>query len=130
MAVALVQTKKSVLIIDDEPSLLQILAARLRYAGYEVYTAHNGAEGLKKAQAVSPNLILLDIMMPDMDGFAVLLRLKKNRRTRSAPVVMLTSRSETETIDRAVNMGAEDYIVKPFTPAVLMDKINRLLGKR
>lgn len=127
---AITQIKKTILIIDDEVSLLQILAARLKYAGYDVITAHNGSEGLNKAQVVSPNLILLDIMMPDMDGYSVLLQLKKNRKTRSAPVVMLTSVSESDAIDRAVNMGAVDYIVKPFTPAVLLDKVSRVISRR
>jgi DNA-binding response OmpR family regulator len=124
------QTKKRILIIDDEQDLLSILATRLNYAGYEVYTAHNGAEGLNKAQLAAPHLILLDIMMPDMDGYTVLLKLKKNRKTRPYLVVMLTSKSELECIDRAMNLGAVDYIVKPFNPAVLLEKIGRALGKR
>ena len=122
--------KKKVLVIDDELSLLQILSARLAFAGYDVYTAHNGTEGLAKAKLVSPNLILLDIRMPDMDGYNVLLNLKKNRRTRGTSVMMLTSSSESESIERAMNMGAVDYIVKPFSPSVLVDKVNRAMGRR
>lgn len=129
-AVARLQSRKKILIIDDEVSLLQILAARLQFAGFDVYTAHNGTEGLKKAELVSPSLILLDIMMPDIDGYTVLLNLKKNRRTRGSSVVMITSNTESEAIDRAINMGAVDYIVKPFNPAVLMEKVNRAVGKR
>ena len=127
---ARLQSKKKILIIDDEVSLLQILASRLQFAGYDVYTAHNGTEGLKKAELVSPSLILLDIMMPDVDGYAVLLNLKKNRRTRGSHVVMITSNTDPEAIDRAINMGAVDYIVKPFNPAVLMEKVNRVVGGR
>lgn len=124
------KSKKKILVIDDEKSLLQILSARLDYAGFETQTAPSGAEGLKKAETFSPNLILLDLMMPPPDGFSVLMRLKENKKTRGAHVIMLTSNGETENINRAISMGAEDYVVKPFNPPVLMDKIHRALGIR
>ena len=122
--------KKKILVIDDEENLLRILDARLQFAGYEVYTAHNGTEGLKKAALTTPHLVLLDIMMPDIDGFNVLLQLKKNRKTRTSAVLMLTSKSEPEAIDRAINMGAVDYIVKPFTVGILLEKIGRAIGRK
>lgn len=123
-------TKKRVLVIDDEEHLLRILSDRLQFAGYEVYTAHNGTEGLKKAELTSPHLVLLDIMMPGIDGYSVLLQLKRNRKTRSASVLMLTSNNDSDAIDRAINLGAEDYIVKPFTVNVLLDKISRAVTRK
>jgi DNA-binding response OmpR family regulator len=122
--------KKRILVIDDEEHLLRILGDRLQFAGYDVYTAHNGTEGLKKADLAHPHLVLLDIMMPDLDGYSVLLQLKKNRKTRSAAVLMLTSNTENEAIDRAMNMGAVDYIVKPFAVNVLLDKIDRAISRK
>jgi DNA-binding response OmpR family regulator len=123
-------SKKRILVIDDEENLLRIVGDRLQFAGYDVYTAHNGTEGLKKAGLTNPHLILLDIMMPDIDGFNVLLQLKKNRKTRSSAVMMLTSKNEDDAIDRAINMGAVDYIVKPFTVNVLLDKISRAISRK
>ena len=122
--------KKRILVIDDEETLLRILGDRLQFAGYDVYTAHNGTEGLKKAGMTTPHLILLDIVMPDIDGYNVLLQLKKNRKTRSSPVLMLTSKNEEDAIDRAINMGAVDYIVKPFTVSVLLDKIDKAISRK
>lgn len=122
--------KKKILVIDDEVALLSILSARLDFAGYETQTAKDGSDGLEKAVKFTPHLILLDLMMPAPDGFSVLTKLKENRKTRGSRVIMLTSNGETENINRAMTMGAIDYIVKPFNPVILMDKINRAMGAR
>jgi len=125
-----VKNRKKILIIDDETSLLQILSARLDFAGFDTETADGGTDGLNKAASFNPHLILLDVKMPEIDGFSVLMKLKENRRTRSSHVIMLTSNGETESINRAINMGAVDYVVKPFSPNILLEKINRALGTR
>jgi two-component system, OmpR family, alkaline phosphatase synthesis response regulator PhoP len=122
--------KKKILVVDDEPTLISILSARLNFAGYEVLTASNGVQALEMAAKHSPHLVLLDIMMPEMDGFSVLIKMKENKKTRSIVIVMLTSKNETETIEKALQLGAVDYIVKPFNPGVLLDKLKKLLGKR
>lgn len=122
--------KKKILVIDDEAGLLSILSARLDFAGYETQTAKDGSDGLQKAEKFAPHLILLDLMMPPPDGFSVLTKLKENRKTRGSRVIMLTSDGEAESINRAMTMGAVDYIVKPFNPVILMDKISRAMGAR
>ena len=122
--------KKKILVVDDEPSLLSIVSARLNFAGYECLIADSGPKAIEIARQQNPQLILLDIMMPEMDGFTVLLKLKEDRKTRSIIIMMLTSKSETETIEKALQLGAADFIVKPFSPGILLDKIKKLITKR
>jgi two-component system, OmpR family, alkaline phosphatase synthesis response regulator PhoP len=119
--------KNKILVIDDEPSLLEIIKVRLEFSGFEVKTAKNGVEGLEIAKKWTPSLILLDIMMPEMDGFTVLVKLKETKATKSIIIVMLTSKGEVESIEKALNLGAVDYIVKPFTPINLVDKIKKAI---
>lgn len=114
-----------VLVIDDSKSEAALLKSMLSGWKYEVSTAPSGAEGLQKAEAEAPNLIFLDIVMPEMDGFEVLGRLKGMDKTKSMPVIMLTGQGEEAAVARAFELGAADYIVKPFTPNVLMEKIKK-----
>lgn len=122
--------KKKILVIDDEPSLLAIVSARLIHSGFDVITAKSALEGLEAAKKQNPNLILLDIMMPEMDGFTVITKLKTMRQTRTIIIVMLTSKGDAESIQKALNLGAVDYIVKPFSPIVLVDKIKKVFVKK
>ncbi|MEW5945612.1 MAG: response regulator [bacterium] len=119
--------KKKILIVDDEESLLSILSTRLKYAGFDVETAISGELALDMARAFAPHLVLLDIMMPGIDGFTVLSMLKNEKKTRSIVIVMLTSKGDQQAIERALSMGAVDYIVKPFNPARLVDKVKKAL---
>ena len=116
-----------VLIIDDSKSEVALLQSMLAGWKYEVITASAGAAGLQKAEAELPNLILLDIVMPEMDGFEVLGRLKSTPKTSAIPIIMLTSQGEEAAVTRAIELGAVDYIVKPFTPNVLMEKIKKVV---
>ncbi|MFQ5951840.1 MAG: response regulator [Candidatus Omnitrophota bacterium] len=116
-----------ILIIDDEPSVVKMVEFRLKKDGFDVITAQNGAEGLEKAKAESPDIILLDILMPEMDGHETLLRLKDSAETRSIPVIMLTAKGQIEDIERSSKEGAMDYISKPYDPVVLLSKIRKAL---
>ena len=107
---------KTILAIDDEPEVLDLIKEFLESQYYRVLTATSGPDGLKLLKKEKPHLILLDIRMPKMGGFEVLTELKKNPETASIPVVMLTARMETEMILEAKQLGAVDYIVKPFHP--------------
>ena len=112
--------KNTILIIDDDSELLAGLKDLLEGYDYSVVTAIDGAEGLFKLKTVAPNLSLLDISMPGMDGLEVLAKLKSNPDTSSIPVVMLTAIADTNTLWKAQEMGAVDYIVKPFKEGELL----------
>lgn len=118
---------KKVLIIDDEPHLVEILANRLKANRYRVVTAVTAHEGLELAGREKPDLILLDILMPDMDGYQVLRKLKEQSETKMIPVVMLTVKKWSEDIQKAMLGGAVDYLVKPFDPVILIQKIRKNL---
>ena len=118
---------QKILIIDDEPHLVEILANRLHSAGYEVVSAGSGEIGLEKARTEKPDLILLDVLMPDLDGYEVLRHLKGAVQTRSIPVMMLTVKKWSEDIQKSITGGAADYIVKPFHPAKLLERVKKVM---
>lgn len=120
-------TRKRILIVDDETELAYAIQIRLKQAGYEVLTAYDGFEGLEKARKENPDLILLDILMPGMDGYQMLRKLKENNQTKSIPVIMLTAKSQLEDVTQATNLGVEDYIVKPFDYLAMLGKIKKAL---
>jgi two-component system sensor histidine kinase/response regulator len=117
------ESKKKVLAIDDENDVLLIIRSALHAEGYEVVTANNGYDGLALAEDASPDLIILDIMMPEMDGFEVLEQLKENERTAHIPIVILTGVSSKDKIREALNKGIDYYIVKPFDYQDLVSKV-------
>lgn len=121
---------KRILTIDDEEDLTFFIKANLELTGeYEVTVARNGKEGIKAAIRNKPDLILLDIMMPHMDGYQVLDRLKKSRRTLSIPVIMLTAKGDDESKMKASSLYNEDYIVKPIQIDSLIAKIEEILKR-
>lgn len=105
---------KHILAIDDDTNLLKLIEAQLKNLDYKVITAINGEIGFKLAHEGNPDLILLDIMMPVMDGFEVLKQLQRNSLTKNIPVIMLTSKSQKEDVQAAMQMGVVDYIIKPY----------------
>lgn len=119
-----------ILIVDDEPNIVQTLQDRLEMNDYIVITAGNGKEGLDKALAEKPDIILLDVIMPVMDGHEMLERLRKTEEGCNIPVIMLTARSQTQDIARANSCGVEDYVVKPFDLSELLEKIERILENK
>ncbi|MBL7068350.1 MAG: response regulator [Candidatus Omnitrophica bacterium] len=118
---------KKVLVIDDEKDLLELLTTRLQGEGFEVTCAFNGKEGLDKAAEWKPDLILLDIMMPEMDGIQTLKVLKETSETRTIPVIMLTCKGETESIFKTEKLGSTDYIIKPFDSTELLSLVKRYI---
>lgn len=119
--------KGKILVVDDEVNITQILEFSIGAEGYEVISASNGEEAIDKARREQPDLIILDIMMPRIDGYEACRILKSNPLTKSIPVVLLTAKGRD--IDRRLGyeVGAADYIVKPFSPAKLIDRIHELL---
>src|SRR3989338_9624208 len=107
-------TKKRILAIDDEPDILEVLEKRLTLDGYEVVLAKDGKSGLEKALSQKPDLILLDVAMPDMDGFEVCKRLRSDPATAATPVLMLTARDTSTDEVLGLELGADDYITKPY----------------
>ena len=118
---------KKILVVDDEPYLAEMMANRLEANRYTVVTALSGRDALDQVAKVKPDLILLDILMPDMDGYQILRRLKEDPKTQSLPVIMLTVKKWSEDIKKAMETGAADYIVKPFNPAEVLKKIEGVL---
>ncbi len=119
---------KKILVVDDDQNLLKMVESRLQANGYAVITARDGQEGLEKAKAEMPNLILLDIIMPRMDGREALKKLRENDETKSIPVIMLTVKGEVDDIVQSlVHNGAIDYIVKPYVALDFLAKIKNAL---
>lgn len=121
--------KQKVLVIDDEPDAVELVAFNLKEAGFEVVTAGDGAEALKKARANLPDLILLDVMLPEVDGLEVCKILRRDPATAGIPVIMLTAKAAE--IDRilGLELGADDYITKPFSPRELVLRVKKMLQR-
>ncbi|MDD5136433.1 MAG: response regulator [Candidatus Omnitrophica bacterium] len=120
---------KKILIVDDEEGFRFFVKTNLEIRGdYEVASAPDGIEGLRLAGEYRPDLILLDILMPKMDGFKVLEELKGSEKTKSIPVIMLTARSSDDARLKALNLGSDGYVVKPFEMAELEEKIEQALN--
>lgn len=119
-------SKGKILVVDDEASIRQIVEARLKMAGYEVVTANDGQEALEQAMAEQPDLIVLDIMMPRIDGLQVCRELRKNMVT---PIIMLTAKGDVSDRITALELGADDYVVKPFSPRELEARIKAVLRR-
>lgn len=122
--------KARVLVVDDEPDLLSTIECRLKFCQCDVVTAANGKEGLDKAAAEKPDLILLDTNMPVMNGYEMLEQLRKNPDLKNIPVIMCTALCEAENIARASSYGILDYVTKPFDFADLMEKIENILKNK
>ncbi|XOV92972.1 MAG: response regulator [Bacteroidota bacterium] len=122
-------TKKKILIIEDQEDVRDNIAELLDLSNYEPITASNGKEGVKKALEIKPNLILCDIMMPEMDGYEVIYLLGKNPEVASIPFIFLTAKSEMSDFRKGMNLGADDYITKPFEEIELLNAIERRLEK-
>lgn len=117
-----------ILIIEDDRFLRELLVQRLLKEGYETQEAGDGQEGLKKAQEEKPDLILLDLILPQVDGFEVLRQIKENKETSSIPVIIFSNLGQSEDIDRGLKLGAIDYLIKArFTPGEIVEKIKTIL---
>jgi adenylate cyclase len=116
---------KKVLVIDDETDLLEALDTWLESHGYDVSTAKDGEEGLARARELRPNLVILDISMPKMDGFEVLSLIRANAQTATTPVIMLTAKGRTENIFQAEKLKAVDFLIKPFEAEELLTAVKK-----
>ncbi len=121
--------QKKILIVEDEESLLKLESILLTTKGYLVQGATTGLAALDAVAAEPPDLILLDIMLPGLDGFEVCQRIKQNPETRSIPVILLTAKKTPEDVARGEEVGADQYITKPFKSAMVMETIERFLSQ-
>lgn len=118
---------KKILIVDDEPQMVDMLSMRLETSGYDIITAADGQAGLDKARKEKPDLIILDLMLPKMDGYKVCGLLKKDARFARIPIVIFTAKAQKEDMDIGKEVGADAYITKPFDAQALTLKIAELL---
>jgi DNA-binding response OmpR family regulator len=121
--------KKKILIVEDEESLLKLESILLTSKGFDVRGVANGRAALESLQQDPPDLVLLDIMLPEMDGFQVCRNIKQNPQTRHIPVIMLTAKKTREDMERGREVGADCYITKPFKSAMVIETIQRYLAK-
>lgn len=119
--------KKKILIVEDEESLLKLESILLTSKGYEVHGVGDGQAALDALENIKPDLILLDIMLPEIDGFEVCRRIKTNDETKHIPVVMLTAKKSREDMARGEQVGADWYITKPFKSAMVIETIQRFI---
>lgn len=120
--------KSGVLVVEDDPELNELVGAYVQIAGYEYRAAGDGAAALRSARETHPSLIVLDIMLPDIDGFEVCKQLKNDEQTRSIPIVMLTALDREELRARGKSCGAVGYLTKPFDPDQLIEVIRKNAG--
>ncbi|MDT8441118.1 MAG: response regulator [Desulfuromonadales bacterium] len=121
-------TKKKILIVEDEESLLKLESILLKSKGYDVQGVADGQAALDAVQSMKPDLVLLDIMLPEIDGFEVCRRIKADEATRHIPVIMLTAKKGREDMARGEQVGADWYITKPFKSAMVIETIQRFLS--
>ncbi|HVM33742.1 MAG TPA: response regulator [Actinomycetota bacterium] len=119
---------KRILVCDDDPLILRLLQVNLELDGYEVLSARHGAEAVELAAAERPDLVILDIMMPKMNGYEACDALKERDETKDIPVVFLSAKAQQSDVERGKACGVSDYVTKPFDPEELLDVIQRLTG--
>ncbi|MDO8752518.1 MAG: response regulator [Anaerolineales bacterium] len=120
--------KAKVLIVDDEPNNVDFLEQALEDSGYQLITATNGQEALNKIQSEQPDLVLLDLAMPIMDGFAVLERVKADQSLRDIPIIIISAEHDSKSVVRGIKQGAEDYLTKPVNVGLLVKKVKEYMG--
>jgi DNA-binding response OmpR family regulator len=118
---------KKVLVVDDHPDAINILTIILQQGGYDTVTAKDGIEALQKIHDESPDLVLLDVMMPKMDGYEVCREVKANPETKQIPIIMLSAKTDTASKEKGYQLGAADYVVKPINPSEILNKVKEYL---
>ena len=116
----------SILSVDDERDVTDLLRFHLTRAGYEVFTASSGREAIETIRCHRPDLVLLDLMLPDIDGFGVCEILRRNSATATIPIIILSAWATTDARNVGIDLGALDYVTKPFSPHDLVERVNRL----
>jgi DNA-binding response OmpR family regulator len=120
---------RKILLVDDSETVLQMEQMILAKSSYELILARDGEEGVAKALTTQPDLILMDVVMPKMNGFEAVKQLRENGQTRSVPIVMVTSKAEAESMETGYQTGCSDYIIKPIDRLELVTKVKNLLGE-
>lgn len=119
-----------ILTVDDEPDVLELIRFHLAKAGYEVIQAINGRQALEQIHSEEPDLVLLDLMLPDIDGFGLCELLRRNPKTANLPIIIVSAWGTPDAQSLGLELGALDYVTKPFSPRVLVHRIQSLLSKR
>ena len=119
---------KKILIIEDDPGTMRLLSYTLEHEGYEVLSAEDGLVGLKRAQDEHPDILILDIMLPGLDGYEICNRLRRNPETITVPILMVSGRARQEDKNVGLKMGADDYLSKPVDPQTVLTKVEALLA--
>ena len=123
--------KIKILLIEDDPFLLSMYATKFELQGFQIISADDGEKALKAANKETPDVILLDVLLPKMDGFEVLAELKKNAATKDIPVILLTNLSQRDDLEKGLALGAVDYLIKAhFMPTEVVEKIVKILGEK
>ena len=121
--------KLTVLVIDDDPVILELLRVNFEIEGFDVICAADGQEGLERAQADHPDIVISDIMMPRRDGLQLLTDLKSHPDTEDLPVILLSAKAQKNEVQQGLDLGADDYITKPFDPLELIDRLNAVMTR-
>ena len=119
---------EKILVIEDDPSALKLVEYTLEQEGYQVISAKDGLEGIKKARDEHPGLIILDIMLPGLDGYDLCQQLRQKPETSLLPILMLSAKARQDDKDIGLRMGADDYLTKPADPSIILAKVNALLA--
>lgn len=120
---------KKILIVEDDKFLRELMVQKLSSNGYEIVKAVDGEEGIKKAKSENPDLILLDLILPGVDGFGVLTEIKNDSQSSNIPVIILSNLGQKEDIEKGLSLGAVDFLIKAhFTPGEIIEKIKKALG--
>jgi DNA-binding response OmpR family regulator len=119
----------TVLVVDDDPVILKLLEVNFEMEGFQVVRAADGFEGLERARAVLPDIVVLDVMMPRMTGYEVAKALRENAETAHIPIIFVTARAQSSDVERGMELGVDDYVTKPFDPLDLIARVNTLLAR-
>ena len=122
--------EKKILIIEDDPATARLVDYSLQHEGYQVITSSNGMEGLRKAHSESPDLVILDVMLPGMDGFEICHRLRADPDTSKLLILMFSAKAQEIDKNTGINVGADDYLTKPSAPAEIVSHVAKLLAKK
>jgi len=121
---------KKILVIEDDPIGLRLIQYTLQHEGYQVLSALNGREGLRKANEENPDLVILDVMLPGIDGFEVCYRLRAESQTAQLPILMLSAKAQDTDKTTGLKVGADDYLTKPASPSEIVKRVGTLLAQR
>lgn len=121
---------RKILVVDDDPNALRLIGYTLEQEGYQVVSAGDGLEGVNKAQDERPDLVVLDVMLPGLDGYEVCRQLRQQPETAALPILMLSAKARQDDKDVGLKMGADDYLAKPADPSAIVDRVKALLDQR